>query len=181
MCTCSNGFESAPEDFCFFQNACVFSSYMVWAQQINSGFNVLYKDGRGAGVMKVFAYVFLGACLASSWPCIFCFLSWWWGLPPSLSRKLTGSFAMSVIPTIACPRPVLHSARILASLKCATAWTMAFALRMGFPDLKIPDPTKTPSIPSCIISAASAGVAMPPAAKLTTGSFPVIATSLTSS
>lgn len=34
---------------------------------------------------------------------------------------------------------------------------------------KIPDPTNTPSLPSCIMSAASAGVATPPAAKLTTG------------
>lgn len=32
---------------------------------------------------------------------------------------------------------------------------------------KIPDPTKTPSHPSCIMRAASAGVAIPPAAKLT--------------
>jgi hypothetical protein len=37
--------------------------------------------------------------------------------------------------------------------------------------LKIPDPTNTPSIPSCIINAASAGVATPPAAKLTTGNL----------
>ena len=35
----------------------------------------------------------------------------------------------------------------------------------------MPLPTKTPSQPSCIMSAASAGVAMPPAAKLTTGSL----------
>ena len=123
--------------------------------------------------------MFLGACFISSCPCDL--LAWWWGLPPSLSRKFTGSFAISVIPTIACPSPVLHSAKILASLKCATACTMALALNSGFPDLKIPDPTKTPSMPSCIIRAASAGVAMPPAAKLTTGSFPVLATSFTSS
>ena len=45
----------------------------------------------------------------------------------------------------------------------------------------MPEPTKTPSAPSCIISAASAGVAMPPAAKLTTGSRPSAATSFTSS
>ena len=32
--------------------------------------------------------------------------------------------------------------------------------------LTIPDPTKTPSHPSCIIRAASAGVAIPPAANL---------------
>src|SRR5258707_1218274 len=36
----------------------------------------------------------------------------------------------------------------------------------------MPLPTKLPSAPSCIISAASAGVAMPPAEKLTTGSLP---------
>ena len=37
----------------------------------------------------------------------------------------------------------------------------------------MPEPTKTPSAPSCIASAASAGVAMPPATKLTTGSLPL--------
>jgi len=37
----------------------------------------------------------------------------------------------------------------------------------------------SPSTPSCIISAASAGVAIPPAAKLTTGRRPVLATSWT--
>lgn len=44
------------------------------------------------------------------------------------------------------------------------------------PDLNIPEPTNTPSIPNCIMRAASAGVAIPPAAKLTTGSLPVAAT-----
>jgi hypothetical protein len=39
----------------------------------------------------------------------------------------------------------------------------------GLPDLKMPEPTKTPSAPSCIIIAASAGVAMPPAVNSTTG------------
>ena len=47
---------------------------------------------------------------------------------------------------------------------------MARARLAGLPDLKMPEPTKTPSQPNCIMSAASAGVAMPPAAKLTTGS-----------
>ena len=42
-------------------------------------------------------------------------------------------------------------------------------------------PTKTPSAPSCIIIAASAGVAMPPAVKSTTGSLPLSATSVTRS
>ena len=55
------------------------------------------------------------------------------------------------------------------------------ARRTGSPDLKMPEPTKTPSTPNCIISAASAGVAMPPAAKLTTGRRPFSATHLTSS
>ena len=46
------------------------------------------------------------------------------------------------------------------------------ALRRDCRDLKMPLPTKTPSAPSCIMSAASAGVATPPAAKFTTGSLP---------
>lgn len=43
-----------------------------------------------------------------------------------------------------------------------------------------PEPTKTPSMPSCIIIAASAGVATPPAEKLTTGRRPASAVCLTS-
>ena len=43
---------------------------------------------------------------------------------------------------------------------------MAEALLAGFPDLNIPEPTNTPSAPNCIIRAASAGVATPPAAKV---------------
>src|SRR5256885_11768793 len=46
---------------------------------------------------------------------------------------------------------------------------MALARFIGSPDLKIPEPTKIPSAPKRIIRAASAGVAMPPAEKLTTG------------
>ena len=45
----------------------------------------------------------------------------------------------------------------------------------------MPEPTKTPSAPSCIIIAASAGVAMPPAVNSTTGSLPASATSRTRS
>jgi len=37
--------------------------------------------------------------------------------------------------------------------------------------LKMPEPTKTPSTPICIIKAASAGDATPPAAKFTTGNL----------
>ncbi len=58
---------------------------------------------------------------------------------------------------------------------------MAAALAAGSPDLKMPEPTKTPSAPSCIIIAASAGVASPPAVNSTTGSLPAAATSATSS
>ena len=35
---------------------------------------------------------------------------------------------------------------------------MALARLTGSPDLKIPEPTKTPSAPNCIINAASAGL-----------------------
>ena len=45
----------------------------------------------------------------------------------------------------------------------------------------MPEPTNTPSAPSCIIIAASAGVAMPPAVNSVTGSLPARATSATSS
>ena len=45
--------------------------------------------------------------------------------------------------------------------------------------LKMPEPTKTPSMPSCIIKAASAGVANRRAAKFTTGKRPSSATCFT--
>ena len=61
---------------------------------------------------------------------------------------------------------------IFGSWKCVVAWTMALAIRAGSSLLKMPEPTNTPSAPSCITSAASAGVLMPPATKFTTGSLP---------
>src|SRR5207302_1441796 len=64
------------------------------------------------------------------------------------------------------------TARMSGRSKYVVAATIALARADGFSDLKIPDPTKTPSQPSCIIRAASAGVASPPAAKLTTGRRP---------
>ena len=70
---------------------------------------------------------------------------------------------------MASPRPFETSAMILGSSKWVTASTMAFALLAGSSDLKIQEPTNTPSEPSCIMRAASAGVAIPPAAKLMTG------------
>ena len=56
------------------------------------------------------------------------------------------------------------------------ASTIALARRSGSALLKIPEPTKFPSAPSCIISAASAGVAIPPAQNSGTGSRPASAT-----
>ena len=82
---------------------------------------------------------------------------------------------------MASPSPRETLAITSGSSKNVVALTMASARCAGLPDLKIPEPTKTPSAPSCIIMAASAGVAMPPAVKSTTGSFPASATSLTRS
>src|SRR4051795_6823550 len=84
-------------------------------------------------------------------------------------------------PAIGWPSPRLARATRSASSKCVVASTIAAAVRSGSSDLKMPDPTKLPSAPSCIISAASAGVAMPPAQNSTTGSLPVSATSRTRS
>ena len=74
---------------------------------------------------------------------------------------------------MALPNLLDTSARICGSLKWVVAFTMACAMSSGLSDLNIPEPTNTPSTPSCIMRAASAGEAIPPAAKLTTGSFPV--------
>ena len=85
------------------------------------------------------------------------------------------------MPTMASPRPREASATAAGSAYRAVAFTMAAARRAGSPDLKMPEPTKTPSAPSCIISAASAGVATPPAVNNTTGRAPASATSRTRS
>ena len=66
-------------------------------------------------------------------------------------------------------------------MKCVVASTIARARFSGSPDLKMPEPTKTPSAPSCMQSAASAGVAIPPAVNVTTGRRPFSATQRTSS
>ena len=85
------------------------------------------------------------------------------------------------MPTIAGPRFSESFARSLESCQLVTAWTIAAARFAGSPLLKMPEPTNTPSAPSSIMSAASAGVATPPAAKLTTGSLPLSWTNLTRS
>ena len=100
---------------------------------------------------------------------------------PRVSSSSLGSSDCVEMPTIGSPRPAETRARISASRKCVVASTIAFARRSGSPDLKMPEPTKTPSAPSCMQSDASAGVAIPPAVNVTTGSFPFSATHLTSS
>src|SRR5436305_1051987 len=77
-----------------------------------------------------------------------------------------------LMPTIGSPRFLETSAMIPESSKCVVARTIALARFSGSPDLKMPDPTKTPSAPRRIIRAASAGVAQPPAEKFTTGNLP---------
>src|SRR4029079_11080992 len=100
---------------------------------------------------------------------------------PRVSSSSLGSSVCVEMPTIGSPRPAETRARISASWKCVVASTIAFARSSGSPDLKIPEPTKTPSAPSCMQSAASAGVAIPPAVKVTTGRRPFSATQRTSS
>merc|ERR1740139_2075716 len=67
----------------------------------------------------------------------------------------------------------------------ANSWvhaaTMAAARCAGFSPLKMPLPTKTPSQPSSMSRPTSAGVARPPAAKVTTGRRPASRTCSTSS
>lgn len=58
---------------------------------------------------------------------------------------------------------------------------MALALVSGSEDLNIPLPTKTPSTPNSMSKITSAGVAIPPAAKVTTGNLPNFLTNLTKS
>src|SRR4051794_17627377 len=83
------------------------------------------------------------------------------------------------MPTMASPRPREALAISSGSSKKVVAFTTAAARWAGLPDLKMPEPTNTPSAPSCIIIAASAGGAMPPAGNRTTGSLPRRATSAT--
>ncbi len=78
--------------------------------------------------------------------------------------------------TIAGPSPREARATRSGSCQWVVASTIARARAGGSSDLKMPEPTNTPSAPSAIISAASAGVAMPPAQNSTTGSRPARAT-----
>src|SRR5258708_15990953 len=100
--------------------------------------------------------------------------------PPYHPRVESKSFASNCgtsIPGIATPSSS-HASRIaFASSKCVVAFTMAFARASGSLLLKMPEPTNTASAPSFRTSAASAGVAIPPAEKFGTGNFPVFAIS----
>ena len=106
-----------------------------------------------------------------------------WGLrvsPPSPAPRGGRRRSSIPMPVIGAPRPRLTLARIAGSWKCVVASTMALARGDGSSLLKMPEPTNTASAPSCMASAASAGVAMPPAQNSGTGSQPVLATSWTS-
>src|SRR5260221_840434 len=100
--------------------------------------------------------------------------------PPYQPRVESMSFSSSCrtsIPGIASPSSS-HASRIaFGSSKCVFAFTIAFARASGSLLLKMPEPTNTASAPSLRTSAASAGVAMPPAEKFGTGSLPVFAIS----
>src|SRR5262249_36518359 len=95
--------------------------------------------------------------------------------PRVWSRSFSASFEVS-IPGMASPSSSLTRASTSASLKCVVACTIALARFAGSLDLKMPEPTNTASAPSCIMRAASAGVAIPPAEKFGTGSLPAFAT-----
>ena len=101
---------------------------------------------------------------------------------PRLARSCCSSSLRDSSETIAWPRPSLARAR--RARRRGSAWSPRRSPRprvAGSSDLKMPEPTNTPSAPSCIISDASAGVAMPPAQNSTTGSLPASATPRTRS
>src|SRR6202042_2599365 len=91
--------------------------------------------------------------------------------PRGESSSSSWSFQVSRL-AIAGPRPVEAAATRAGSAKWVVASTIARARRSGSADLKIPEPTNTPSAPSCMTIEASAGVAIPPAQNRTTGSRP---------
>src|ERR1700676_294960 len=90
------------------------------------------------------------------------------------SMSFSSSWRTSM-PGMASPSSSQASRTAFASSKCVLALTMALARASGSLDLKMPEPTKTASAPRRRTRAASAGVAMPPAEKLGTGSLPVLA------
>src|SRR4051794_1026081 len=95
---------------------------------------------------------------------------------PRPASSCSGSSLRASSDCMAGPRPSLALATRAGSLKCVVASTIASARRAGSSDLKMPEPTKTASAPSCMTSDASAGVAIPPAQNSGTGSLPACAT-----
>src|SRR5262249_45892096 len=100
--------------------------------------------------------------------------------PRVCMRSFSASLLVSM-PTMASPRSSLTRPSTSRSWKWLVPCTSAFARWPGSKDLKTPEPTNPPSAPSCITSAASAGVAMPPAEKFGPGSLPACATQRTRS
>src|SRR4029079_437634 len=100
---------------------------------------------------------------------------------PRSARRCGCGISSTLMPTMASPSPRDTFAITSGSSGKVVAFTIAAARWAGLPDLKMPEPTNTPSAPSCIIIAASAGVAMPPAVNSTTGSLPAASTSATRS
>ena len=83
--------------------------------------------------------------------------------PAALSRPPSAASASISRPGIASPSSIEALATRSGSAKWVASTMARAPLRVRL--LKMPDPTKLPSAPSCIISAASARVAMPPAQK----------------
>src|SRR4051794_26253765 len=100
---------------------------------------------------------------------------------PRPASSSPGSSLRDSSDCIAGPSPSDALATRAGSSKCVVASTIARARRSGSSLLKIPEPTKTDSAPSCITSDASAGVAIPPAQNSGTGSLPASATPRTRS
>src|SRR5229473_1040452 len=108
---------------------------------------------------------------------------------PLVCNKSPSAMAATASPFMAPTRSSLTSSNTLGSSKCVQARTIAFArfsASLGSQKFRpsamnIPEPTNTASAPSWRTSAASAGVAIPPAEKFGTGSLPSFATSRTSS
>src|SRR5215472_2771713 len=94
---------------------------------------------------------------------------------PRVDSRSFSSSCRTSSPRMASPSSSCASSTAFGSSKCVVAFTTALARASGSLDLKIPDPTKTASAPSRLTSAASAGVAIPPAEKFGTGSLPVFA------
>src|ERR1035438_3367276 len=133
-------------------------------------FDLAHRDHVGAYAFehrRVFSHVALKGENADAWH-----------LYQPRSARRCSKEAISM-PFIAAPSPVETLATTCASRKCVVASTMALAIRSGSSLLKMPEPTKRASAPSCSTSEASAGVEMPPAQKSGTGSLPVSETSWT--